>query len=126
MVTHFRIRLYLIAALVMGGFGVLIFRLYQVQVTESEYYTKRVPVKKLVSVRIPGTRGEIKDRNGITLVDSTPNYELRFDLREVVDAYRKRHPNEKLPPYTWERYDQFGQKEIKTEIDIVKIVEDVV
>ncbi len=134
MVTHFRIRLYLLAVVVMVGFGALVSRLYHVQVTKSKYYTARVPVKKLVSVRIPGTRGEIKDRNGITLVDSTPNYELRFDLREIVAAYRKKHPNrrethpdkEDFPSYTWERFDRYGQKDIKKEINIVDIVEDVV
>src|SRR5690606_31577226 len=71
---------------------------------------------------IPGIRGEIRDRNGIILVDSTPNYELRLDLREIVAAYLKTH-SELPEPYTWERFDSYGQREIKTETDIVAIVE---
>ncbi len=122
MVTHFRVRLYLIAILVMAGFSLLIYRLYQIQVVSHDYYAARVPGSKFESVRIPGIRGEIKDRNGITLVDSTPNYELQLDLREITAAYLKTHS--KLPePYTWERFDSYGQKEIKTEVDIVAIVE---
>lgn len=122
MVTHFRVRLYLLAVLVMAGFSLLIYRLYAIQVTDHAYWAARVPGSKFESVRIPGIRGEIKDRNGITLVDSTPNYELRLDLREITAAYLKTH--DKLPePYTWERFDSYGQREIKTETDIVAIVE---
>ena len=122
MVTHFRVRLYLLAVLVMAGFSLLIYRLYVIQVTDHQYWAARVPGSKFESVRIPGIRGEIKDRNGITLVDSTPNYELRLDLQEIVAAYLKTHS--KLPePYTWERFDSYGQREIKTETDIVAIVE---
>jgi penicillin-binding protein 2 len=106
----------------MAGFGLLVYRLYTIQVTDHAYWAARVPGSKFESVRIPGIRGEIKDRNGITLVDSTPNYELRLDLREITAAYKKTH--DKLPdPYTWERFDSYGQREIKSELDIVGIVE---
>ena len=74
MVTQFRIRLYLLALLVMAGMCLLVYRLYEIQVVEHDYYAARVPGSKFESVRIPGIRGEIKDRNGLTLVDSTPNY----------------------------------------------------
>jgi len=124
MVTHFRIRLYLLALLVMGGFAVLTIRLYSIQVDESDYYAARVPGHKFESVRIPGIRGEIKDRNGIVLVDSTPNYELRFDLRAIVETYKKSH--DELPRVPWVRFDRYGQREEKTEVDIVRIVEETV
>lgn len=124
MVTQFRIRLYLLALFVIAGFSLLVYRLYEIQVVEHDYYAARVPGSKFESVRIPGIRGEIKDRNGITLVDSTPNYELRFDLREITSAYLKTHDS--LPKHTWERFDQYGQKETKTETDIVKVVEETV
>jgi len=122
MVTHFRFRLYLIAIFVMAGFGLLVYRLYSIQVTEHVQWAARVPGSKFESVRIPGIRGEIRDRNGLILVDSTPTYELQFDLREIVAAYEKEHGG--LPePHTWERFDSYGQKEIKTETDIIAVVE---
>lgn len=121
MVTHFRFRLYFLAVLVMAGFALLAYRLYHIQVTEYASWAARVPGSKFESVRIPGIRGEIRDRNGLTLVDSTPTYELQFDLREIVAAYLKSH--KKLPEYTWERFDSYGQKEIKTETDIIAVVE---
>lgn len=122
MVTHFRFRLYLLAVVVMAGFGLLVYRLYQIQVTEYTSWSARVPGSKLESVRIPGIRGEIRDRNGLTLVDSTPTYELQFDLREIVAAYLKTYG--KFPePHVWERFDSRGQREEKSETDIVAIVE---
>ena len=125
MVMQFRIRLYLLALLVMAGMCLLVYRLYEIQVVEHDYYAARVPGSKFESVRIPGIRGEIKDRNGLTLVDSTPNYELQFDLRTIVDVYKDTH--DKMPdPYVWERFDRYGQKEIKKETDIVQIVEETV
>ncbi|HRQ87763.1 MAG TPA: penicillin-binding transpeptidase domain-containing protein [Bacteroidia bacterium] len=122
MVTQFRFRLYFLAVLVMAGFALLVYRLYRIQVIEHQTWAARVPGSKFESVRIPGIRGEIRDRNGLTLVDSTPTYELQLDLREIVAAYQKTH--KKMPePYTWERFDRYGQREIKTETDIVAIVE---
>lgn len=106
----------------MAGICLLVYRLYQIQVNEHSYYAARVPGSKFESVRIPGLRGEIKDRNGLTLVDSTPNYELRLDLRELIGAYLKTH--EQLPKHTFTRYDQYGQQETKTETDIVKVFEE--
>lgn len=125
MVTRYRFRLYFVALLVIGGFCLLVYRLYRIQVTEHETWTARVLGSKFESVRIPGIRGEIKDRNGLTLVDSTPTYELQMDLREVVSAYRRTH--KKLPePFTWKRFDRYGQAEIKSETDIVTIVEEAI
>ncbi|MAS93435.1 MAG: penicillin-binding protein 2 [Verrucomicrobiales bacterium] len=124
MVTHFRFRLYLLAVLVMAGISLLVYRLYQIQVVEHQYYAARVPGSKFESVRIPGIRGEIKDRNGITLVDSTPTYDMQFDLREILAAYKKTH--EDLPDKDWVRYDSYGQQERKKEVDIVKVVQETV
>ncbi len=121
MVTQFRFRLYFLAVLVMAGFTLLVYRLHRIQVTEHAAWAARVPGSKFESVRIPGIRGEIKDRNGLTLVDSTPTYELQFDLREIVAAYQKSHKS--LPTYTWERFDSYGQREVKTETDIIEVVE---
>ena len=125
MVTQFRIRLYLLAFLVMAGICLLVYRLYEIQVVAHDYYSARVPGSKFETVRIPGIRGEIRDRNGLILVDSTPNYELQFDLRTIVDVYKDTY--DKMPePYAWQRFDRFGQKEIKKETDIVRIVEETV
>lgn len=126
MVTHFRLRLYLLSLMVLVGFGVLVVRLYSVQITQHEYYKNRVPGERFESIRIPGIRGEIKDRNGITLAESVQNYELKFDLREIEAAYKKSHDGELPEPYVWERFDSGGQRQLKKEKNIVVMVEEAV
>ncbi len=139
MATRIRFRLYLLALLVMGGFGLLTARLYQVQIIEGPIHKQRIPGRKFESVRIPGVRGEIKDRNGITLAENLSNYEVRLNLKEILDDYRshltemnkllkeesKQAGTKYEPEYVPMRNFQFfkgGQPEIKQEVDIVEIV----
>lgn len=120
----FKIRLYLLVFFLLGGFGLLAYRLYEVQINQHEHYSKLVPGNKFETIRVPGIRGEIKDRNGITLVDSTPNYELRFSLREIVAAYKKEHG--KVPRISYKARDRDGIIRTRGQDDIVEIVKAVV
>ncbi|NNE90607.1 MAG: penicillin-binding protein 2 [Verrucomicrobiales bacterium] len=126
MVTHFRIRLYILALLVLGMFAVLVLRLYRIQIIEHNDYVKRVPGERFESVRIPGIRGEIKDRNGITLAESVRNYELQFDLKTIRDTFVKNFGYDRIPKREWERIDKHGMKQKKKEDDIVQMVEETV
>ena len=120
MVTPFKIRLYMLVLFLLGGFGLLSYRLYEVQINKHHYYAKLVPGNKFETIRVPGIRGEIKDRNGLTLVDSTPNYELRFNLREILAAYEKEHGKARLHKYT---VVVNGLKRDRVAPDIVEVVE---
>lgn len=139
MATRIRFRLYLLALMVMAGFGVLTARLYEVQIKEASVHKQRIPGKRLESVRMPGVRGEIKDRQGITLAENLSNYEVRLNLKEIQDDYRThitainkhlrdearrtgtKYEPETIPTYTFRRYKN-GQPEVKQETDIVEIV----
>ncbi len=123
MVTPFKIRLYLLSLLLLGGFGLLSYRLYEVQINQHEFYAAQVPGSKFETIRVPGIRGEIKDRNGMTLVDSTPNYELRFNLREIMEAYQREQ--EEVPMHTYTVVVN-GLQRTRTAPDIVEIVEQTV
>ena len=123
MATTFKLRLYILVFFLLGGFALLSFRLYDIQIWQHEHYASKVPGHRFESIRVPGIRGEIKDRNGITLVDSTPNYELRFNLREVVAAYKKDHDS--MPKHNYKVLDG-GQWRPRSENDIVAIVETMV
>ncbi len=123
MVTRFRIRLYLLACMILAGFGLLVSRLYDIQIEQHDVYVSKLPGRSELTVRIPGIRGEIKDRNGITLVDNVPNYELRFDLKEIVDDYKSQHKS--VPKYSY-RTIVSGQEVEREEIDIVQIVKEAV
>ncbi len=120
MVTRFRLRLYLLALFIFGGFTVLVVRLYEVQINEHEEYVRKLPGLKYETVRIPGIRGEIKDTNGIVLAENVANFEVRFDLKAIVEDYKKVFG---APPKRgWTRYKR-GQPVEEEETDIVAIVE---
>ncbi|MCB1234785.1 MAG: penicillin-binding protein 2 [Verrucomicrobiae bacterium] len=120
MATRYRLRLYLLALLILGGFSVLVARLHSVQILEHEAYVNRLPGMKYESIRIPGIRGEIKDRNGIVLAKSLPSFEVRFDLKAIVEDYKREHKN-RVPKREWTRYKR-GQPVVEDETDIVQIV----
>ncbi len=119
MATHFRLRLYLLAAVVFLGFGLLTVRLYDIQILQQEKYSNKLPGGSEVSVRIPGVRGEIKDRNGITLVQNVANYEVNLDLKEIVSQYKKNHSD--VPLHTFFPIVR-GQPQERKEVDVVEIV----
>ena len=60
MVLQYRLRLYLVAFLVIGAFSGLLFRLWDVQITNQNLYAKQLSPTRTITVRVPGVRGEIK------------------------------------------------------------------
>jgi penicillin-binding protein 2 len=70
-------------------------------------------------VRIPSIRGEIRDRNGVPLVQNRASYEVDFYLPEMVKGYRQRYGQ---PPITDYRGTISGMPKDLKEPDIVKIV----
>lgn len=114
-----RLRIYLLTALVLFGFGALLSRLYEFQITDEGYYKSLEPGDSEVTVREPGIRGAILDRNGVELARNRRNYEVYFDLEEIHKSYRRRHElDAKLDVVTSEK----GMPRLSEETDIVKIV----
>ncbi|MFU8893933.1 MAG: peptidoglycan D,D-transpeptidase FtsI family protein [Luteolibacter sp.] len=89
--TSYRFRIYLLTILVLGGFGMLLHRLYEYQIERRDEFQRLVPGNRTVTVREPGIRGEITDRNGITLARNTRSYEVTFNLEEIQRAYTTQH-----------------------------------
>ena len=54
------------------GFGVLLTRLYEFQIERRIEFLNQVPSNRTVTIREPGTRGEITDRNGQLLARDPP------------------------------------------------------
>lgn len=117
----YRLRLYLLTALVLVGFGVLLTRLHEFQIERRNEFLDQVPGNRTVTVREPGIRGEITDRNGITLAKNLRNYEVSFNLDEIRDAYVSQHENE---PKIKRIVTEDGMSRGKEEKDIVSIVQD--
>jgi penicillin-binding protein 2 len=91
METAYRLRLYLLTALVLVGFGALLHRLHKFQIEDTQKYRDRVPSPRNVSVREPGVRGEIRDSRGLLLARNSRNYEVSFNIDEIINAYYLQH-----------------------------------
>jgi penicillin-binding protein 2 len=129
MVVKYHFRLYLFSLFVMAGFATLVYRLYYLQIENHDQFTHRIPGAKRLTARVPPVRGEIKDCNGIVLASNKPCFEVRINLKEVVDA----KINELkiisggkpviLPKITVKYWDGGFERE-KKETDIVSIMEE--
>ncbi len=121
MEPHFRFRLYILTALIIFGCGTLLTRLHKFQIEKREDFQKQVPGGRIVTVREPGIRGEITDRNGIALARNVRNYEVSFNLDEIYRAYRQQHDD---VPIIDRISNEDGMMRTKKERDIVAIVKD--
>ncbi len=152
MVVKYRVRLYLITLLLLAGFVVLAQRMWNLTVERHEEFKNKIHGTKTLRARVPGSRGEIKDRRGDTLVANRPSFEVRINLKMLVDEYRSQvrednkriteenkriaEENKKLPdgaqlqpklekretPLVAYEFLEKGIKRSKDEIDIVTIV----
>lgn len=119
MEPRFRLRLYLLTALVLVGFGTLLSRLHEFQIERRDEFLAQVPGNRTVTVREPGIRGEIVDRNGIPLARNLRNYVVSFNLEEIIRAYNLQHDES---PTLKRLTTQKGLPRPKTEKNIVAIV----
>lgn len=115
----YRIRLYLLTALVLVGFGALLNRLHEFQIERRSEFLNLVPGNRTVTVREPGIRGEITDRHGVTLARNLRKYEVSFNLEEIRATYLAQHENDPtVKRLTMEK----GLPRQRPEKDIVSIV----
>lgn len=119
MEPRFRLRLYLLTALVLVGFGTLLSRLHEFQIERQDEFQALVPGNRTVTVREPGIRGEITDRNGIPLARNLRNYVVSFNLEEIANAYKLQHDES---PRIERLVKRDGFDRATKEKDIVKIV----
>ena len=65
-----RMRIQFVGLLMLLGMGALGLRLWWIQVAHGNEWTSQLRGSSQATVRIPSVRGEIKDRNGVTLVQN--------------------------------------------------------
>ena len=119
MEPRFKFRLYLLTALILVGFGTLLSRLHEFQIERRDEFQALVPGNRTVTVREPGIRGEITDRNGIPLARNLRNYIVSFNLDEIAKAYNLQHDQS---PTLQRLTTKGGLPRPTKEKDIVKIV----
>src|ERR1700745_128063 len=114
-----RLRIQFLGLFMLLGVGSLGVRLWWIQVAHGQEWTAQIRGSSQATVRIPSVRGEIKDRNGVTLVQNRASYEVDFYLPEMVKGYRERFGH---PPTTEYRATINGMPKDLKEPDIIKIV----
>src|SRR3954469_3225210 len=114
-----RLRIQIVGFLMLLGMGALGLKLWWIQVAHGTEWTAQLRGSSQATVRIPSVRGEIKDRNGLTLVQNRASYEVDFYLPEMVKGYRERFGS---PPTSEYRAIISGMPKDMKEPDIIKIV----
>src|SRR6202171_4721456 len=114
-----RLRIQFIGLLMLLGMTALGLRLWWIQVAHGAEWTAKIRNSSQATVRIPSVRGEIKDRNGLTLVQNRASYEVDFYLPEMVKGYREQSGPPPLEEY---RAIISGMPKDVKEPDIIKIV----
>ncbi|MEZ5385448.1 MAG: penicillin-binding protein 2 [Prosthecobacter sp.] len=127
MVFKYHFRLYLFTLVMLGGFALLVYRLWSLQIDRREEFVKMIPGAKRERARVPGPRGEIKDRNGVVLATNNASFEVRVNLAEVVTDYRRVAKIKKtsIPTVEFEVIER-GIRRKKPEIDIYTIFEETI
>lgn len=85
---NFEARVLVIQGLVLAIFAVLGIRFYVLQVMRHEQYTQRAENNRIRDIPILATRGQILDRNGKILVDSTPAFNVVVYPEDIEDRER--------------------------------------
>ena len=78
------LRLRIVGVVVLLLFGVLVLRLWTLQVVEGKTYAAAVTRNQVRVVSIPAPRGEIVDRNATVLVSNTPQQEILLSRAEAA------------------------------------------
>src|SRR5437667_229603 len=116
-----RLRIQFVGLLMILGMAALGLRLWWIQVAHGAEWTAQIRGSSQATVRIPSVRGEIKDHNGLTLVQNRASYEVDFYLPEMVKGYRERFGP---PPLAEHRAIISGMPKDVKEPDIIRIVND--
>jgi len=120
-------RIAFIAVVVLLCLGALVGKLWWLQIVLGDYYSKKMKTGSQVTVRLPAVRGEIKDRNGIPLVENRASFGVDFYLPDMVRAYQKDHGG-KVPirQANYRHVDSRGNLEERDEKDIPLIVNETI
>ncbi len=88
------LRLRVVGAVVLLLFGILVLRLWSLQVVQGKTYAAAVTRNQVRVVSIPAPRGEIVDRNSTVLVSNVPQQEILLTLSPelLLEIQKKQTP----------------------------------
>ena len=89
-IEHVKHRLFVVTVLFLVLFGILIYRLFDLQIVNGEKYQESFTYKSVKTVAVKATRGNIYDCNGKLLAYNEASYTLSYisgtDLTEAAAA----------------------------------------
>ena len=88
-----------LAMVLLAGMLVLMAGLWNVQVVSSRKHETDLRNQSFRSVRVPGVRGKIFDRNGLVLAENGPRYDINLYLEELPPYFLFEYTNRVLPTY---------------------------
>jgi len=113
-------RVGVLALVVLVAVGILLNRLWTVQIVGQDSARQHAEAQTTVRARIAPARGAICDRNGVMLAENRPSFDIDFYLddlrRDYAQSHRGRMPMIPMPD------SKDGKK--RAEIDIVQIVKE--
>jgi penicillin-binding protein 2 len=80
-------RLRALAAGVLGGLGILLAGLWIVQIMLAQRFQASAQNQTFRTVRLPAIRGKILDRNGLTVAENRPSYNLDLYIDELRSQF---------------------------------------
>lgn len=113
-------KLVVVAILMTAALGLLLGKMWFVQILHGADYKARIKGHSELAVRLPAVRGEICDRNGIALVENRASMEVDFYLPDIVRSWKEQHDDD-IPILRY-KGTEHGMLKWKEEPDIVKIV----
>ena len=90
MILSTRIRLFFVAVVMVGGFLLLLYRLWILQIEQQDDYILKLPETEKARQRVPGTRGRILDSGGIELARNETCLEVGLNLAAAEAAWKER------------------------------------
>jgi penicillin-binding protein 2 len=120
-------RILFLAVILLGGLGILAGRLWWMQVARYDHYAAKVRNGSRLTVRLPAVRGEIKDRNGVPLVENRASFEVDFYLPDIVNSYKKSHGGSlPLRQVKYRSKDRYGNLKEQDEYDVPQVVNETI
>jgi penicillin-binding protein 2 len=112
-------RIFFLAIFILAALSALTAKLWWEQVARGPYWANKIASSSQATVRVPSVRGEIKDRNGITLVANRASYQVDFYLPAMVKGFKDQN---KWVPVTRYKAPVHQMLTEKQEADVVQIV----
>lgn len=91
MLTVYPWRLAILAVAMLGVWGLLPWRLWNLQVRQGSEKRAQLARQSLRSIRVAGVRGRLLDRNGVPLAENRPSYCLSLYLEELRKPGRRQN-----------------------------------